>query len=368
MRKRKFRLLVVEDKEDELDTCRGTIARYNDEKDREVELVECRSVEEFHSRSDNAIDGAIIDLTLAGRGDEGNQVISEIAESLLRIPVAVLTGTPDNADTQFANIIGVFKKGDFGAGYDDLMDKFWEIHNTGLTRIMGGRGVIEKNLNKVYLENLLPQINKWTIYATDDSGRTEQALLRHTLNHLLQLLDDNEDRYFPEEFYLDPPLTENIWTGSIVKEKTSDKRFVVMTPACDLVVRSNGDFKTDCVLLVEIEEESDILNSEIEGITRASSKKRRLREVFGNNHTSYYHWLPETSSFDGGILNFRKLSTYNKKVFDDNFESPVIQISPSFVKDIVARFSSYYARQGQPDVESDVSIERFLATQSGDPQ
>ena len=31
--------------------------------------------------------------------------------------------------------------------------------------------------------------------------------------------------------------------------------------------------------------------------------------------------------------------------------SSKIQISPSFVKDIVARFSSYYARQGQPNID-----------------
>ena len=28
-----------------------------------------------------------------------------------------------------------------------------------------------------------------------------------------------------------------------------------------------------------------------------------------------------------------------------------IPISPPFVKDIVARFSSYYARQGQPNID-----------------
>ena len=32
---------------------------------------------------------------------------------------------------------------------------------------------------------------------------------------------------------------------------------------------------------------------------------------------------------------------------------PSIQISPPFVKDIVARFSSFYSRQGQPTVDFD---------------
>ena len=35
-----FRLLIVEDQEQELSVCRDTVARYKDEQQREVELVE----------------------------------------------------------------------------------------------------------------------------------------------------------------------------------------------------------------------------------------------------------------------------------------------------------------------------------------
>ena len=101
------------------------------------------------------------------------------------------------------------------------------------------------------------------------------------------------------------------------------------------------------------------MNVALNGITRKRSKENRLRDVFNNNYTDYYHWLPETDFFDGGILNFRKLTSLNKDCFDEKFAKPEIQISPSFVKDIVSRFSSFYARQGQPDIDSVDFIDRY---------
>ena len=360
-----FRLLVVEDSDDDLGICRDSVTAYKDEKNRTIEMVECKSVKEAFEKLDNSFDGAIIDLKLAGPGDEGNQVIKRIYEFHFRIPVAVLTGTPDHADRELA-YIGIFKKGE--TRYAELFDKFWDIHNTGLTRIMGGRGKIEDTLNKVFLKNLLPQQDKWVAYGKVNPDKTEKALLRHALNHLLQLLDDDGENYFPEEVYLAPPLTNEIRTGSIVKERTSIRRFAVINPACDLVVRKNGLFKTDRILLVEIEKTQDVVNSSLHQISKGAKRKDKLRSVLRNNYTDYYHWLPKTDFFGGGFLNFRKLISLSEDDFGKNFEAPPkIQISPSFVKDVVARFSSFYARQGQPDIEFENFITE-LTTQPGDSQ
>ena len=344
------RLLIVEDDERDLNTCKATVARYEDQTGRKVDLVECKNVEEALGKLDNSFDGAIIDLKLGNQGDEGNQVIYEIEESHFRIPVFILTGTPNPVDTDFTHI-KVFKKGDSGAGYDDLLDGFWDIYNTGLTRIMGGRGIIEKTLNKVFRKNLLVQKDIWIKYGKIDSSRTEKALLRHTLNHLIQLLDDDEDSCFPEEVYLFPPLTKKIRTGSIVKEKKSGKWFAVLNPACDLAVREDGSRNTDRILVVEIDSITELF-SWSNDTNLSNSKKGQLKRAFGNNNSAYHHWLPETDFFEGGFLNFRKLSSLEIGHFKEKFHlPPKIQISPPFVKDVVARFSSYYARQGQPNID-----------------
>ena len=87
--------------------------------------------------------------------------------------------------------------------------------------------------------------------------------------------------------------------------------------------------------------------------------KKKLQALSKNNEELYYHWLPEATflgreplDFKGGFLDFRKLQSVEANDFNEAFGKPLIQISPSFVKDIVARFSAFYARQGQPDIDS----------------
>ena len=351
----KLRLLIVEDDDQELESFKDDLADYTHEKKRDIDLVACQTLAESLNTLDNSFDGAIIDLKLVNhRSNEGNQVVERIRESFFRIPIAIFTGNPGEWDHNLNEkiiLIDVFTKGEIG--HYELLDRFWEIYNTGLTRIMGGRGVIEKNLSKVFLENLLPQIDKWISYAETDSERTEKALLRYTLNHLLQLLEEDEEDCFPEEVYLYPSVLDRITTGSMVT--TNDQWFVVLNPACDLVPRGeNGVLNTNYVLLAEIKSVSDVLGG--------SKSRGRVMELC-KNRLQYYHWLPPTDFFQGGILNFRRLTTLEKDVFDEKFGKPAIQISPSFVKDIVSRFSSYYARQGQPDIDSAAFVDRYTETQ-----
>lgn len=356
-----MRLLIVEDVEQELESFRDDLEDYKIEKERDVDLVECKTLEEALNKLDNSFDGAIIDLKLANhRSNEGNQVVEKIRKSFFRIPIAIFTGNPgdwDHSLNEKTMLIDVFTKGE--TGHYELLDRFWKIYNTGLTRIMGGRGLIEQQLSEAFLKNLLPQIDTWISYGEIDPERTEKALLRYTLNHLFQLLEEDGERCFPEEFYLYPPVSEEITTGSIVKEETGDQSCVVLSPACDLVIRKSGEFKTDRILLVEIESKDNVVNTALNGITRTRSQENKLRDVSNNNYTDYYHWLPEAYSFEGGFLNFRKLRTLDKTEFNEKFEKPLIQISPFFVKDIVSRFSSFYARQGQPDIDSKDFIDRY---------
>ncbi len=340
-----FKLLLVEDNDEDVKTCEDSIDRYNDEhKNKNIELTPCKTLADAFDKLNNTYDGAIIDLNLGNEDekDAGNKVVREIEDACFRIPVVILTGTPNAVES--SNLLRelVLKKGEPGSEYVHIFDLLWEIYNTGLTKIMGGRGEIEKALNTVFLKNLLPQKGIWVVYGKTDPFRTERALLRYTLNHLLQLLDNDEDRYFPEEMYLAPPHTNRIRTGSIIKSKTEENYFVVLTPACDLVIRGENGIKTDRILIAEIDSCKTVFPNE--------PSKKELEKAFRNNNTAYYHWLPKTNSFTGGFLNFRKLSTLPKEKIDEQFEAPSIQISPSFVKDVLARFSSYYARQGQPDI------------------
>ncbi|EPK7528579.1 hypothetical protein RAG00_21140 [Klebsiella variicola subsp. variicola] len=354
----KIDLLLVEDDEQDQKTCQHAADDFQDDNNCMINIRVCAKVEDaLAALNESHFDGAIVDMRLAGDGNEGNDVIDRIKDTFRRIPVAIMTGTPDAANTAGFPLIEVYKKGE--AKYSEIIDEIYKIYTTGLTKIMGGKGEIEKNLSKIFINNLLPQREKWSEYGKLDNLKTEKALLRHTLNHLIQLLDGDVDKCYPEEMYIWPPVSQKINTGGIVKDKHSNEFYIIMNPACDLAERIGGGCNTDRALLAKIDSEETFLEEELikkklrnpnaESLT--DDQKRSALSSARQHKTFYYHWLPKTNFFKGGFINFRKISTHTQKEFDDNFDTPSYQISPPFLKDIVARFSSYYARQGQPDIE-----------------
>lgn len=357
-----IRILLVEDAASDIEACTSTIKRYERQKKRQIECISARTEAEAHSQLNGSYDGAIIDIKLKNdkAGTAGNDVISEIYKTW-RIPIVVLTGTPENA-SHGCNFVGLFKKGE--VSYENIFDLFYDIYNTGLTKIMGGRGKIEEELTRVFFNNLLNPKNKdsWITHGRTDSPKTEKALLRFTLNHLMQLLYDDEDECFPEEVYIHPPLQAGLRTGSIVRNKKDNNFFVVLTPPCDLVLRESGQIKTDKILLVEIDEEDKVYGYSLGRAETETEKQKILQTILNNRHSLFHHWLPVTTFFPGGFINFRKILSLNKKVCEKEYDKPDIQISPYFVKDILSRFSSYYARQGQPDIDCAQIISKIITT------
>ena len=137
-----FKLLIVEDEEKEINICRASIKRHQNEQKRKIKPVYCKTLAEALEKLDNTFDGAIIDLNLGKSVEDGNKVIKRINEACFRIPVVILTGTPDDVDSDIL-VFDTFKRGEIE--YEEIFNKLLDIYDTGLTRIMGGRGTMEKN-------------------------------------------------------------------------------------------------------------------------------------------------------------------------------------------------------------------------------
>jgi hypothetical protein len=333
-----LKLMLVEDDDQDCKACLDSCKVYQKRTNHDINIIVYKDIDVAEKSLDNTYDGVIIDLKIGRDSEGGNKISSNIVASFFRIPIIIFTATPDNASDEF-EYVGKYKKGE--VEYSTIFDKFIEIYDTGITKILGGRGEIEKILGRVFQKNILPQRNTWIKYGKKDSTRTEKSILRYTLNHLLLHLDEDE-LFFPEEVYIYPPTSDQLYTGSVVRKKigTEEKPvFVILTPACDLVIRKSGSFKTDRILLIEID--SFELYDE-----RGKTEKR-----LNNSLELYLHWLPKTAEFKGGFLNFRKIVTINVDEYNNLYEKPFIQIAPSFIKDIISRFSSFYARQGQPNID-----------------
>ena len=252
----------------------------------------------------------------------------------------------------------MFTKGEDDARYERLFDRFWSIYDTGLTEILGGRGVIEDRLTKIFWESIFPDLETWEKYATCNPEDVQHALLRFVVNHLLHTFDDVQIKSFPEEFYILPSREDDIRTGMIVKELSSDRRFVVLTPDCDLMVRRDKNSGKETRNTYELQiVEALKANSVVDWFGELSlneltkSQMGKIDSLLGNKRQNL-HCLPQTKRYPLRFLNFRTLMTVTIDEFWTRFEKPSeAQIAPMFVKDIVARFSAYYGRQGQPDID-----------------
>lgn len=374
----KMTLILIEDNDEETQSCQNAVDDFNDDhKDKGwcIELEPHTNIESASEALESSyFDGAIIDMKLADSGNEGNQALDVIRKHLKRIPVAIYTGTPDVADVTDIPSIGLFKKADIT--YKELLCKFWDIYKTGITKIMGGKGQIEQSLSQIFIKHLLPEIvtvlgngstgseSNWVRYAKINSHETEEALLRHTINHLTHELYKSDGKCYPDEMLIRLLGPTPINTGCILKHKESGIFYIVMSPACDLAERksesSEGESRkcnTDRAMLVEIQNLDDILsnNEKYEKASTETQKENIKQSLFGgikaNKGGQYYHWLPILDSCqEGAAINFRRVSTYNEADLNKYFGSPVIQVASPFLKDIISRFSSYYARQGQPDI------------------
>ena len=361
----KLKILVVEDDKKQQQIFSDSVEVYKNKHNCKIEFLFTDSLKLAKEKIDGSFDGVIMDLKLKDEEDGGNQIAEDMHKSFFRVPIIFVTGFPGLVNND--NPLIIKSRSREAETYEDDLDMFFEIYKTGLTKIMGGRGKIEQTLNEVFLKNLLPQLKAWKDYGKSDPSRTEKALLRFTLNHLVQILDDDEDQCFPEEVYIYPPLSDGLKTGSVMKSKDDESLFIVLNPACDLVIRQGGGINTDRILIVKIDEEQKVYGHILKKLKSTEDKEKKINTILSNRHTLYYHWLPKTSLFPGGFINFRKLSTLSKKECQKQFNEPYIQISPHFVKDILSRFSTYYARQGQPDIERNAIIEKIVAS-SGYPE
>lgn len=361
-----MKLLLIEDEEADLDAFRTTLTRWNDEHEgmSTIELVEKHSLDEalcFLRDYDSIdIDGIILDLSLNRKRDAGAAFIEELSRMKRRVPVYIFTATPDAIS--FPYVLDKKKKGE--CGYDEIFKTFELSWRIGLSRILGNTGKLEECLKRIFDHGIVPNFRFWGEYAKlSGSEETERALARHVALQLHDMLDGDNDKFAPHEFYV--TNFENprkfVKAGDLLEK--SSNYYVVITPPCDLVVReSTKRPKSDTILLGLLENAKKHL-SVIEKCTTKRLKKagksdaeigrivsENINSVKNNRHCLYYHYVPCALGLPEMILDFRKLIVVSHSEIEKEYSQVGLRISPTFFRDVLSRFSAYYGRQGQPEL------------------
>lgn len=352
-------ILLVEDNLDDIGVFKSTLELFDDRLKIKTTLKIAKNFTEAISLIDqNIFDGVVLDLYLENGEFGGEEVIRAIIEERkLIIPIIAYTGTPDEL-AEF-DYIEVYRKGESESVVDTILTDLKKTKDFGFNDIFNAKGEIQDFLKNVFYKNIFFQKKQWIKY--EDKEIVRKAVLRHALNHLTQYIDETDQEYFLEEVYIYPPVIKKIATGAIVKNPSNNVYYIVLTPACDF-----AQSKARCILLAEIIAPFEYVKTNVPGCGKTNSRENKLKDAV-HNKKQEYHFLPSMSFFDGGFIDFTSVTSHSSDELKDNFSEVKIQISPFFISDILGRFSSYYARQGQPDLKHSAEYITKLLSQNSMP-
>lgn len=144
--------------------------------------------------------------------------------------------------------------------------------------------------------------------------------------------------------YLNPPLTDSFRAGDVLQ--WGSDWWVVLTPACDLVKRSNGRRKADFLRLLGTAEISVI---EVNAVRRGEW----LRAAH-NGAKPRYAVLPEFLNVPQLVLDFQRVWTPCMSKCEDALGegslTRVATLDVPYVEELLVRGSHYAGRIGSPDL------------------
>lgn len=314
-----MKLLIVEDDKAQCTLYEEALTIFNEENQKKIEGDICRTREEgLKAASTKYYDGAIIDINL-GNGAEiaGNDVIKEIF-SKQRIPIYILSGTPDSyieipelRDKKL--LLKIERRGDIEI--IELFNEMYKFYSTGLTKILNRNGNLDKIMDEIFLKYSENLVNALQEDGDISDEEKEKIISRFCATIISEHLKHSNTKYHPYEIYFNPPLKESITTGDILLNTRTQKRKIILTPACDLEMRADGKRKVNTVLLADVEE-SEVLKSNCFPDKKSTNfyselKSKKLRD--------YYEYLP-LSNEKGLIIDFSMLSSVKIEELDGEYK------------------------------------------------
>jgi len=365
-------LLIVEDDDTQYETYSDTAEELG-EGNEEIYFKLTRKINSQEAQAallSNEFDAAIVDLNLDMSDSSeasGNDILEKII-GLHRFPVFVVSGNLGKLNEDIRE-----KESSFLKCYNrdkpnnEIFDEIQKICRTGITRILGGRGLIEQKLAEIFWNHLAGDLDVWL----GNGQSQEKALLRYTISHLSEYLDipSEEEKYYSEaEFYIKPPIRKTIATGDIVEK--NDARYIVLSPACDVAVRDDDGTpiinanRLTLARLIKVDRNSFVENHIIKEEANASSRENILKKIIHAQQDKYI-FLPAYGELSASVIDLQNLYAIDFDEYRKNYDR-IATIASPFLKEIQSRFSSYYGRQGQPDLNKKELIKKHKNDLSGD--
>lgn len=320
----------------------------------------------------------IVDLKLEtednNKEDEdysGNILLKNIVNKEI-VPIIVRTGFPSKITQEInKNIIKAYSKET--PTLEEVIKELIDYHNTSIFSIFASGGKVDKHI-KDFFWNVLPECftNRKEEIKDLDKEVQEKVVIRYVSSWLNNkyMFNDGYLDVEPMEMYMFPNPIDKVCNCDIYKDNVSNEKLIVLTPACDL-----ANDKAENILFAKILNyaEVDAFYSIIEKCSEqqntndiSNTNRNKIALWSRNSHekSMRYHFLPKVGFFDGGFIDFSLLTCLKYDKERERFEGrdlvKVGTITDAFKRDIIARFSSYYQRQGQPTFNVDSILKKYL--------
>lgn len=350
--KEEIHVVIVEDDEAQQEMYRDCIQEFNLEDNQQYEIKSTilpndKEVAGILYRE--RVDAIIIDLNWGGGRNinEGNQLVEKIYRDC-RIPIFIISGNLNFLEKGYEES-PIFRKYERDeVFFNDVLQEIKNLYRIGYTKVLGNHSKIDEMLSKVFWKYMSDSIKGWMHQTIP---LQEQRMLRFAVTRINEMLAISEaerhDDYDAVEFYIKPPIKEKPFTGDIVLFR--ENQYLIITAACDMEQEKKADYIVLCQINV------DIVNGLRAGIEGDNKKAEQELMRYINNGKNRYHLLPPCRIFDGGLVDFQMVTSIKKEELSKS-GILIASVNPAFHKDIQARFSHYYGRQGQPQLNKDSII------------
>lgn len=336
-----IKILAIEDDLNQINMLRSKVETYNIKNkfgEQDKIFIEFRQNDDDIGKLlfEEKFDCLVVDINWGPSNPNGGRnLITKIINNK-RIPIVVYSGKLnqiEDLDERFG-----FKKIDRTESFSVALDYIVKVKKTHIFDLLGYDGQLDKIVTEIFWKDIDKSLRAMPTEDDLDDKSLTRMLTTRVVNYLS--LSNEDDKYKYYEFYINPSLTADCHNGDIYK--LNDSYYLVITPECQLL-------KIETANLLKINFSNEIDNR-VTGAKDRSKKINTLARIISEGKC-FEHYIPPFNNNRHAVVNFREIITMNKSELTEDKKETTI--NPVYMKNIQSRFSQYYSRQGQPDIDID---------------
>lgn len=269
-------------------------------------------------------------------------------------PIIFYSGNTTRVKDMKSMVVGVATKGD--GGIDELKSEIRRLAQSNIPFLKEKIRLCLKDEFRKYFWDIIHEQKDIFRFNMEDLSLSylmlrnfASSLSKKKIYEIVQEDRLTKDKIHPMEFYLYPTdISSEYQSGELLS--IGNNLYVVLTPSCDFVKRSNGLRKVELVLLAK----TILLTStrEYSAYKQNQQHRGKLINLMGPNCGDRYFFLPGTPFIEDRIVDFQqKISIPFEKL--EKFKR-VARLDSPFAEACLAKFSRYSGRIGTPDLDTDL--------------